>query len=96
MIFLDRSRRGKDPYLKLKMALFWMGAALALLGIGLESSLLVNVAIAVLLGGFLLRFLPSSSSSSDDDEHADEDDEDDEDDEVGDEHHDEVGDEPRD
>jgi hypothetical protein len=49
----------------------------------LESSLLVNVAIAVLLGGFVLRFLPSSSSSSDDDEG---------DDEL----HDEVGDEPRD
>jgi len=86
VIFLDRSRRGKDPYLKLKMGLFWMGAALALLGIGLGSSLLVNVAIAVLLGGFLLRFLSSSSASSDDDEHDDEDDE----------HHDEVGDEPRD
>lgn len=93
MIFLDRSRRGKDPYLKLKMALFWVGAALALLGIGLESSLLVNVAIAVLLGGFVLRFLPSSSSSSDDDEG---DDEEDEGDEGDDELHDEVGDEPRD
>ena len=91
MIFLDRSRRGKDPYLKLKMALFWMGAALALLGIGLESPLLVNVAIAVLLGGFLLRFLSSSSASSDDDERADE-----HDDEDDDELHDEVGDEPRD
>ena len=56
MIFLDRDRKGEDPQLDWKIRLFLMGAGLAVVGIGLNSRLIVGVAMAVLLVGFLLRF----------------------------------------
>ena len=45
-----------------KIQLFFGGAVLALLGIGFESRLLVGLAIAVLLMGIGLRFLPGGGS----------------------------------
>lgn len=58
---LFRPRRdpaaGPDLWLPLKMALFVTGAAAAMAGIALHRDWLVNVAIGLLLLGFLLRFV---------------------------------------
>lgn len=58
---LFRPRRdpaaGPDVWLPLKMALFVTGAAAAMAGIALNRDWLVNVAIGLLLLGFLLRFV---------------------------------------
>lgn len=58
MFLANRSRRGRDRYLGWKTASFLLGIGFALLGIGLESRWIVNVAIAIVLAGFGLRFLP--------------------------------------
>ena len=58
MIFSSRKRGGPDSHLLWKVRLFFAGSVLALLGIGLESSLLVILGIAVLLLGAGLRFFP--------------------------------------
>jgi len=55
MIFSSRKKGGPDPYLDWKVRLFFMGAVLALLGIGLGSPILVGLAISVLLVGVVLR-----------------------------------------
>ena len=64
MIFLNRNRSGSDPHLEWKVRFFFLGAALALAGVALESSLLVTVAIVVLVGGAALRFLPGSKDDA--------------------------------
>jgi len=58
MIFPSRRKAGPDRYLDWKVWIFFAGAALALAGIGMESSVLVGLAVPVLLGGLALRFLP--------------------------------------
>jgi hypothetical protein len=60
MFFSSRRRRGPDLHLDWKVRIFFAGALIALIGMILESSLLVLVAIAVLLVGVLLSFLPGS------------------------------------
>ncbi len=57
MIFPSRRRAGPDPYLDWKVWIFFAGAALALAGIGMESTALVGLAIPVLLAGVVLRSL---------------------------------------
>lgn len=64
-MFFSRRRQGTDHYLDWKVRLFFLGAALALVGIGLDSSLLVGLAIAVLFAGFALRLLPGTPRSPD-------------------------------
>ncbi|MFH1762666.1 MAG: hypothetical protein ABIF09_00615 [Gemmatimonadota bacterium] len=59
MIFLDREKSGPDRYLDWKVRLFFVGALLALAGIGLESSLLVGLATLALVLGLAFRLLPS-------------------------------------
>ncbi|HEY8483915.1 MAG TPA: hypothetical protein VIL13_04830 [Longimicrobiales bacterium] len=54
----SRARRGPDPYLRWKIALFSAGAALALAGIATENDRLILAAIGVLAVGILLRVLP--------------------------------------
>ena len=49
-----------DPYLDWKLRLFVLGASLATVGIGLEASWLVSLAILVLIAGASLRFLPGA------------------------------------
>jgi len=57
--FADRTPRpGGDPHLRLKLALFVAAALVAVLGIGLERDWLVTLAITLLAGGIVLRFLP--------------------------------------
>ncbi len=65
MIFLDRRRAGEDPHLLGRIWIFGAGAVLALLGIGLESSLLVILAIMVLLAGFTFRLFLSRPADHD-------------------------------
>ena len=63
----DRTpRAGADRWLVPKMSLFVIGAAIAILGIGLGREWLVDVAIAVLVVGVLLRFIPGRKSPPDD------------------------------
>ena len=60
MIFRpDRSRRGVDRFIDVKMLIFVIGAALGVIGIAREIDWLVYAAIAVLAGGVLLRVLGS-------------------------------------
>lgn len=56
-MFVRRDRTGSDRWLFARLAAFGAGAALALTGMALRSELLVNIAIGVLVLGFLLRFL---------------------------------------
>jgi hypothetical protein len=58
MFFSSREKRGPDLYLEWKVRIFFAGALLALIGIGIGSSVLVGLAILVLLVGVGLRFLP--------------------------------------
>jgi hypothetical protein len=65
MLFSSRRRRGPDLHLDRKVQIFFAGALIAFIGMILESSILVLVAIAVLLVGVLLRFLPGSGRRGD-------------------------------
>jgi hypothetical protein len=58
MIFSSRRRGGPDSHLLWKVRFFSAGSAVALLGIGFESSVLVILGIALLLLGAGLRFFP--------------------------------------
>lgn len=59
LVFVDRTRRAREyPWLPWKVRLFLVGAVLAVAGMGLESGLLVGIAIGILVLGFLVRFLP--------------------------------------
>ena len=49
-------------HLDWKVRAFFLGALLAIIGIGTESQPVVFVAIAVLLVGIILRFLPGERS----------------------------------
>lgn len=64
---LDRSRRA-GPHLEWKVRLFAVGAVLGLAGIFLEEAWLTGVAIVVLAGGALLRFVGREASSPDPEE----------------------------
>lgn len=60
MFFSRRRGRDSDPYLDWKIRLFFLGASLATVGIGMEASWLVSLAILVLIAGASLRFLPGA------------------------------------
>lgn len=70
MIFLNRGRADSDKHLEWKVRLFLVGAALAMVGIGFESAVLVTLATLVLLGGVALRFLPTREAAEDSAEYA--------------------------
>jgi membrane protein implicated in regulation of membrane protease activity len=62
MLFLvSRSTKRDDHFLFWKVRLFAIGATLGLAGIFLDLPLLVWAAIAVLVIGFLMRFVPRPS-----------------------------------
>lgn len=61
LIFVDRTRRGPDPWVEWKVGLFLLGAVLGLVGMALGRSWLVLTAIGVLLVGVALKFLPDRS-----------------------------------
>ncbi len=56
-MFFSRRRREPDRYLRWKAAALLVGIGVALIGFELESRWVVNLAIAVVLVGFSLRFL---------------------------------------
>ncbi len=58
VIFARRGKLEPDPFLERKVHLFLVGAALALVGIGLDIPVLVGLAIVVLLLGMALRLIP--------------------------------------
>ncbi|MGW8268234.1 MAG: hypothetical protein ACWGSQ_17845, partial [Longimicrobiales bacterium] len=64
VILARRGSRGPDPFLGQKVQIFLAGAALALVGIGVDSSLLVGLAILILLAGVGLRFLAGRKPAS--------------------------------
>jgi hypothetical protein len=64
VIFARRGNRGPDPFLERKVQVFLAGGALALIGIGVDSSLLVGLAILVLLAGVVFRFLAGREAAS--------------------------------
>ena len=59
----SRERRGEDPYLNVKVALFCLGAGIAMVGVASGRRWIINLAIFVLLIGFVLRFLPKRGES---------------------------------
>jgi hypothetical protein len=64
MILLDRKRREEDPHLDWKVKLFFIGAALALAGIAVNSTWLIGAAVLALLAGAGLRFLPGKKNDA--------------------------------
>jgi hypothetical protein len=54
----SREKRGPDPYLAAKVAIFCVGVAVAFLGMRLNKSWVISVAIGILLVGVILRFFP--------------------------------------
>lgn len=65
-MFISRSRPGEDPWVSVKVWAFTVGAALALAGIYFESEWLIWAAIAALLVGFAVRFLPGPDEGEED------------------------------
>jgi hypothetical protein len=57
-MFLSRHHRGRDRFVRIKLACLVLGGVLGLVGMRLDSVLLVNVAIVIVLAGFALRFVP--------------------------------------
>ena len=71
MIFLNRSRRGEDPYLDWKVRLFLVGAVVALVGMARDATWMVLGGMLILLAGASLRFFPGGRArgpSPEDDE----------------------------
>ncbi len=54
----SRERRGADRWLDAKLLLFSLGGAVGVSGMLLDREWLVLTGIAILVVGFLLRFLP--------------------------------------
>ena len=55
---VSREKRGPGPYLAAKVAIFCIGVVVAFIGIKLDRSWIISVAIGILLVGFILRFFP--------------------------------------
>jgi hypothetical protein len=69
LLFVDRSRKAGDyPWLPWKVRLFVAGAALAVVGMAVDSNVLVGIAIGVLAFGFMIRFLPGGRGVEDGEE----------------------------
>jgi|GEM_PF-1229423 len=59
LVFVDRTRKADEyPWLPWKVRLFLLGAVVAVAGMGLDSGLLVGIAMGILVLAFLVRFLP--------------------------------------
>jgi hypothetical protein len=67
IVFLDRRRRA-GPYLEWKVRLFVVAAVLGLAGIYMEERWLTGAAIALLLVGLALRFLPTREEDESEEE----------------------------
>jgi hypothetical protein len=69
-MLIDRRKGRPVRHLEWRIRLFGAGAIMAVVGIATEQSWLVNVAIAVLAVGVLLRFVgkPSETTTTTEDE----------------------------
>jgi hypothetical protein len=56
-MFVTRSSKPSRSHLEWRVRLFGMGAIMAVVGMGAEQPWLIDVAIALLVVGFLLRML---------------------------------------
>jgi multisubunit Na+/H+ antiporter MnhF subunit len=65
VFFSRRPRTGRDRFLPVKLASLIVGGILGLVGMRINSSLLVSIAIAVVLVGFLLRFVRQPGAQGD-------------------------------
>lgn len=65
-MFIRRGGDGRGPALEWRVRLLGAGAILGIAGMWAEQPWMVNLAIAVLIVGFLLRFAGGSGRSSDD------------------------------
>ena len=58
-LIMDRGRKaGRYPWLTWKVRFFLLGASMAIAGMAMAIQWLVAIAIVILCGGFLIRFLP--------------------------------------
>ena len=57
-MFLSRRRRGRDRFVRIKLACLVAGGVLGLVGMQRDSVVLIDIAITVVLAGFALRFVP--------------------------------------
>ncbi len=65
-IFLDRNLEGsRYPWFEWKARLFFVGGALALVGIASERDWIVAAATLILVAAFALRFLPGARRTED-------------------------------
>ena len=64
-VFFSRRRSGPDPLVRVRLATLVVGGVLGLVGMRLDDSLLVSVAIGVVLVGFLLRLAPKTDAKGD-------------------------------
>jgi hypothetical protein len=72
LVFVDRSRKADDyPWLPWKVRIFLAGAALAVVGMALDSNVLVGIAMGVLVFGFMIRFLPGGKGVAEGEEEED-------------------------
>ena len=58
MLFIARRGPGEDRYLEWKSGLFSVAAVVAMVGIYLDERWMTGTALALLVAGMLLRFLP--------------------------------------
>jgi hypothetical protein len=63
----DRSRRGEDPHLRLKMLLFVTGAAFGIGGIATDRGWLVYIGMAILAVALVLRMVAARVARRSDD-----------------------------
>lgn len=64
-MFASRRRDRQSAHLMWRVRLFSAGAFTALAGIYLDMGWLVNVALGILILGFLVRFLPTADADDD-------------------------------
>jgi hypothetical protein len=62
-MFISRRRGQPSPHLEWRIRIFGVGAILAIAGMIADLSWMIWMALAVLLVGFLLRFLPQRGSA---------------------------------
>jgi hypothetical protein len=71
-VFLDHGSRPRVHRLEWRIRLMGVGAILAVIGMYFEARWMIWIAIAVLVLGFLLRFLPRDGRGPDDADELDE------------------------
>lgn len=74
MVFVSRSRRGPDRFVRIKLSLFVAAGVLIVLGVRLEISWLIWGAVVMLLIAVALRFFrqPNKAGTNDDGGHVSE------------------------